>query len=54
MRAAEQASYTTINKSIGYDGPAPDMMDENCIYRYILENEMLIQVYVSEYSYILV
>ncbi len=48
MRAAEQASYTTINNGIGYDGPAPDMMDENCIYLYILENEMLIQVHVSD------
>ena len=42
MRAAEQAFCTTINNSIGYDGPAPDMMVENCIYWYILENEKVI------------
>jgi hypothetical protein len=54
MTAAEPASYTIITNSIGYDGQDPDMMVANCIYRYILDHNKVIQVYVSQYWYILV
>ncbi len=54
MRAAEQVSYTTINNSIGYDGLDHDMTDETCMYCHMLENEKVIQVYVSKDLYILV
>ncbi len=54
MRATEQVSYTTINNSTGYDGLDHNMMDETCIYCYILEIEKVIQVYASNDLYILV
>ena len=50
MTAAELAfKAASINNSIGYAGLDPDMMVANCIYRYILEHDKNIQVYVSQY-----